>query len=57
MTNQAQIPRHRVFISFHHDDQHYKDRFVRMMGGNIVDESVGAVNCKGDDGSVAIQVV
>ena len=35
-----QAPRHRVFISFHHEDQYYKDRFVRMMGYNIVDESV-----------------
>ena len=35
-----QAPRHRVFISFHHEDQRYKDRFVRMMGDNFVDESV-----------------
>ena len=35
-----QSPRHRVFISFHHEDQYYKDLFVRMMGYNIVDESV-----------------
>lgn len=27
MTQQA--PRHKVFISFHHEDQKYKDRFVR----------------------------
>lgn len=40
MTSQSQTPRHRVFISFHNDDQHYKERFVRMMEGNIVDESV-----------------
>ena len=40
MTGQSQTPRHRVFISFHNDDQHYKERFVRMMEGNIVDESV-----------------
>ena len=32
--------RHKVFISFHHDDQRYKDRFVDMMDGHIVDESV-----------------
>ena len=32
--------RHKVFVSFHHDDQWYKDRFVDMMGGYIVDESV-----------------
>lgn len=36
----AEIPRHRVFISFHNDDQRFKDEFVAMMGGNIVDESV-----------------
>ncbi len=35
-----EAPRHRVFISFHHDDQAYKDRFVQMMGDGIVDESV-----------------
>ncbi len=35
-----QTPRHKVFISFHHDDQKYKDRFVRMMKGNVVDKSV-----------------
>lgn len=38
---QTQAPRHRVFISFHHDDQKYKDWFVQMMGDDIVDESVG----------------
>lgn len=32
--------RHKVFVSFHHDDQWYKDRFVEMMDGYIVDESV-----------------
>ena len=36
----SQIPRHKVFISFHHDDQKYKDRFVQMMKGNVVDKSV-----------------
>ena len=37
-----QTPRHKVFISFRHhsDDQEYKARFVRMMGGNVVDKSV-----------------
>lgn len=34
-------PRHRVFISFHHQDQAYKDWFVQIMGSDIVDESVG----------------
>ena len=36
-----QTPRHRVFISFHHQDQAYKDWFVQIMGSDIVDESVG----------------
>ena len=36
----AQTKRHKVFISFHHDDQKYKDLFVRMMGDDIVDKSV-----------------
>ena len=33
-------PRHKVFISFHHADQNYKDSFARLMGNHIVDESV-----------------
>ena len=38
----AQTDRHKVFVSFHHDDddQTYKDLFVRMMEGDIVDKSV-----------------
>lgn len=32
--------RHKVFVSFHHEDQAYKDRFVRMMGSDIVDKSI-----------------
>lgn len=36
-----QTKRHKVFISyFHEDDQEWKDRFVRMMGDRIVDRSV-----------------
>lgn len=35
-----QAPRHRVFVSFHHEDQHYKDLFARTMWRDIVDESV-----------------
>ena len=35
------IPRYKVFISYHHEqDQRYKDQFVRMMGTNIIDHSV-----------------
>ena len=32
--------RHKVFVSFHHEDQRYKDHFVDMMEGDIVDKSV-----------------
>lgn len=35
-----QTDRHKVFISFYHDDQTYKDLFVRMMEDDIVDKSV-----------------
>lgn len=35
-----QSRRHKVFISFHHEDQFYKDQFVEMMGDDIVDQSV-----------------
>ena len=35
------MKRHNVFISYHHaQDQKYKDRFLRMMGNNIIDKSV-----------------
>lgn len=33
-------PRHKVFVSFHHCDQRYKDRFAAMMDGDIIDKSV-----------------
>ena len=32
--------RHKVFISYHHDDQAYKDQFVRAMDNDFVDKSV-----------------
>ena len=35
-----EIPRHKVFISFHENDVKYKNRFVSMMGKRIVDRSV-----------------
>ena len=41
----AKVRRHKVFVSFHHDDQCFKDEFVRMMEGYIVDKSV-------DDGDI-----
>ena len=34
------IPKHKVFVSFYHEDQDYKDNFVDMMEGDIVDKSV-----------------
>lgn len=36
-----QAPRHKVFISFYHADQSYKDWFLTNMGDDIVDKSVG----------------
>ena len=35
-----QAPRHKVFVSFHHVDQVYKDWFVQFMGEDMVDQSV-----------------
>ena len=42
---QQQTPRHKVFVSYHHDDQAYKDDFIRAMGGSFIDKSV-------DDGDI-----
>ena len=37
----AQTKRHKVFVSYHHDDdQKYKNRFVEMMEEYIVDKSL-----------------
>ena len=36
----ANVPRHKVFISYYHKDIKYKEAFVRMMGKRIVDRSV-----------------
>ena len=33
--------RHKVFVSLHDSDFRYRDTFVDMMEGNIIDESVG----------------
>ena len=38
------IPRHRVFASFHEKDRYMKERFIRLMGNHIVDESVDTGN-------------
>ena len=40
MTRNSPTPRHKVFVSFHHEDQAYKDRFVRMMDNDFIDKSV-----------------
>lgn len=40
-----ETPRHKVFISFHHKDQQYKERFTQMMGPDFIDQSV-------DDGDI-----
>lgn len=49
----TQVPRHKVFTSFHNDDMAYKDKFVRMLGGDIVDKSV---NVDDIDDSTPIKV-
>ena len=50
-----QTPRHRVFISFHHEDQAYKDWFIQQMGDDIVDESVGDGDI--DDDNLATETI
>ena len=45
----ARTKRHKVFISYYHeDDQEWKERFVRMMGDKIVDRSVNIADIVGD---------
>ena len=39
-----EMPRHKIFISFHEQDIKYKEDFVRMMGKRIVDRSVDTGN-------------
>ncbi len=41
-----QIPKHKVFISFHHGDQKYKNQFVKLMKDEMLDRSVkiGEIN-------------
>ena len=47
--------RHKVFVSFHHDDQEYKDQFVDMMEGYIVDESIHDRDI--DDNNLRIETI
>ncbi len=49
------VPRHRVFVSFHQEDDFYKDLFVQMMEDDIVDESVGDGDI--DDDNLATDTV
>ena len=35
------IPRHKVFASFHHKDEYYREAFIKMMDTDIIDKSVG----------------
>ena len=42
-------------MSYHHDDQKYRDRFVRGMGRNFVDESVEDGDI--DDTNVAVDTI
>lgn len=35
------VPRHKVFLSYHHDiDQDWKDQFISNFGGDFIDKSV-----------------
>lgn len=36
----SNVPRHKVFISYHDEDREHKARFVRNVGDSIIDESV-----------------
>ena len=36
-----EVPRHKVFLSYHHDiDQDWKDQFISNFGGDFIDKSV-----------------
>lgn len=45
----AETQRHKVFVSFHHEDQYYKDFFCDRMYGDIVDKSV-------EDGDIDLNI-
>ena len=39
--NVNQVPRHKVFISYYHDDdQEYKNRLVQALNSKLIDKSV-----------------
>ena len=46
--NISETPRRKVFVSYQHVDQYYKDLFIDMMGDDIVNKSVGSGDI--DDG-------
>lgn len=50
-----QLPNHKVFVSFHHDDQDYKDYFVRFAGSEFIDKSVGDGDI--DDGYLSTETI
>jgi len=50
-----QTKRHKVFISYHHQDQKYRDKFVTMLGDAIVDKSVGDGDI--DDSNIKTETV
>ena len=35
-----EAPRHKVFLSYHHNDDHWKNQFVRLFGDDFIDKSV-----------------
>ena len=45
---------HKVFITFHHKDQRYKDRFEQLMSGHIVGK---AVNDGDIDDGLAVETI
>ena len=49
------IPRHKVFASFHHADDVYKEAFGEMMEGDIIDKSVSDGDI--DDSRIATDTI
>lgn len=37
----SDTPKHKVFVTFHHKDQKFRDSFVDMLESHVVDRSVG----------------
>ncbi len=51
----ARLPRHKVFISYHDEDREYKERFVGMMKGRLIDKSVNVNDI--DDTNIKVDTV